>query len=122
MSATIPGALPWPAPHPDAPLLLQGEGRAFPVETRHRPRREREYVDPTPPPAMSFALDPAIADPGAVLVFLPGAAESVAPENFLGGRVQDATIESCRVGALGRRCRTAIKPAPKGERKVVLAT
>ena len=64
------------------------------------------------------------ADPGSVLAFLPGAAEIRRTQNFLGERVHDATIEIVPLfGALDAAVQDrAIQPAPKGCRKVVLAT
>jgi len=59
-----------------------------------------------------------------VLAFLPGAAEIRRTQNFLGERVQDASIEIVPLfGALDAAVQDrAIAPAPKGTRKVVLAT
>ena len=64
------------------------------------------------------------ADPGSVLAFLPGAAEIRRTQNFLGERINDASIEIVPLfGALDAGVQDrAIAPAPKGCRKVVLAT
>jgi ATP-dependent helicase HrpB len=64
------------------------------------------------------------ADPGSVLAFLPGAAEIRRTQNFLGERIHDAAIEIVPLfGALDAAVQDrAIAPAPKGCRKVVLAT
>ena len=104
----------------DAPVVAS-EGRAFPVETRYLGRKmdvplERQMAD-----AIAAALR---ADPGSVLAFLPGAAEIRRTENFLRERVQDASIEIVPLfGALDAAVQDrAIAPAPKGTRKVVLAT
>jgi ATP-dependent helicase HrpB len=104
----------------DAPVIAS-EGRAFPVETRYLGRKadaplERQMAD-----AIAMALR---ADPGSVLAFLPGAAEIRRTENFLGERVHDATVEIVPLfGALDAGVQDrAIAPAPKGHRKVVLAT
>ena len=104
----------------DAPVVAS-EGRAFPVETRYLGRKpdvplERQMAD-----AIASALR---ADPGSVLAFLPGAAEIRRTQNFLGERVQDASIEIVPLfGALDASVQDkAIAPAPKGTRKVVLAT
>src|SRR5690348_882810 len=119
MSATLDGArvakLLGEAP------VVESEGRAFPVETRHLSRKvdvplERQMAD-----SIAQALG---ADPGSVLAFLPGAAEIRRTQNFLGERVQDASIEIMPLfGALDASVQDrAIAPAPKGSRKVVLAT
>ncbi len=104
----------------DAPVVAS-EGRAFPVETRYLGRKpdaplERQMAD-----AIATALR---ADPGSVLAFLPGAAEIRRTQNFLGERVHDASIEIVPLfGALDAAVQDrAIAPAPKGQRKVVLAT
>ncbi len=104
----------------DAPVVAS-EGRAFPVETRYLGRRpdaplERQMAD-----AIATALR---ADPGSVLAFLPGAAEIRRTETFLKERIQDAGIEIVPLfGALDAAVQDrAIAPAPKGTRKVVLAT
>ena len=104
----------------DAPVIAS-EGRAFPVETRYLGRKadaplERQMAD-----AIATALR---ADPGSVLAFLPGAAEIRRTQNFLGERVHDASIEIVPLfGALDAAVQDrAIAPAPKGRRKVVLAT
>ena len=104
----------------DAPVIAS-EGRAFAVETRYLGRKadaplERQMAD-----AIAMALR---ADPGSVLAFLPGAAEIRRTQNFLGERIHDAGIEIVPLfGALDAAVQDrAIAPAPKGHRKVVLAT
>jgi ATP-dependent helicase HrpB len=119
MSATLDGArvakLLGEAP------VIASEGRAFPVETRYLGRKpdaplERQMAD-----AIATALR---ADPGSVLAFLPGAAEIRRTQNFLSERIHDASIEIVPLfGALDAAVQDrAIAPAPKGQRKVVLAT
>ncbi|WP_175500287.1 ATP-dependent helicase HrpB [Bradyrhizobium sp. NFR13] len=119
MSATIDGAR-IAKLLGDAPVIAS-EGRAYPVETRYLGRKpdiqlERQMAD-----AIATALR---ADPGSVLAFLPGAAEIRRTQNFLAERVQDASIEIVPLfGALDAGVQDrAIQPAPKGQRKVVLAT
>jgi ATP-dependent helicase HrpB len=104
----------------DAPVIAS-EGRAFPVETRYLGRKadaplERQMAD-----AIAMALR---ADPGSVLAFLPGAAEIRRTQNFLAERIHDASVEIVPLfGALDAGVQDrAIAPAPKGHRKVVLAT
>jgi ATP-dependent helicase HrpB len=104
----------------DAPVIAS-EGRAFAVETRYLGRKadaplERQMAD-----AIAMALR---ADPGSVLAFLPGAAEIRRTQNFLGERIHDASIEIVPLfGALDAGVQDrVIAPAPKGHRKVVLAT
>ncbi|MET3912235.1 ATP-dependent helicase HrpB [Bradyrhizobium sp. S3.3.6] len=119
MSATLDGArvakLLGEAP------VVESEGRAFPVETRYLGRRADAPIERQMADAIASALR---ADGGSVLAFLPGAAEIRRTQNFLGERVQDASIEIVPLfGALDAAVQDrAIAPAPKGTRKVVLAT
>jgi ATP-dependent helicase HrpB len=104
----------------DAPVVAS-EGRAFPVETRYLGRKADAPVERQMADAIATALR---ADPGSVLAFLPGAAEIRRTQNFLGERVHDASVEIVPLfGALDAAVQDrAIAPAPKGQRKVVLAT
>ena len=104
----------------DAPVVAS-EGRAFPVETRYFGRK----VDVPLERQMAEAIVTALrADPGSVLAFLPGAAEIRRTQSFLEERIHDASIEIVPLfGALDASIQDrAIAPAPKGHRKVVLAT
>lgn len=119
MSATLDGArvakLLGEAP------VVESEGRAFPVETRYLGRKADAPVERQMADAIASALR---ADSGSVLAFLPGAAEIRRTQNFLSERVQDASIEIVPLfGALDAAVQDrAIAPAPRGTRKVVLAT
>lgn len=119
MSATLDGArvakLLGEAP------VVESEGRAFAVETRYLGRKADAPIERQMAEAIASALR---ADSGSVLAFLPGAAEIRRTQNFLGERVQDASIEIVPLfGALDAAVQDrAIAPAPKGIRKVVLAT
>jgi ATP-dependent helicase HrpB len=119
MSATLDGAR-------IAKLLgdakvVASEGRAFPVETRYLGRKPDVQLERQMADAIGTALR---ADPGSVLAFLPGAAEIRRTQTFLSERVHDAGIEIVPLyGALDAAVQDrAIQPAPKGQRKVVLAT
>ncbi|MBR0727093.1 ATP-dependent helicase HrpB [Bradyrhizobium manausense] len=119
MSATLDGArvakLLGEAP------VVESEGRAFPVETRYLGRKADAPIERQMADAIASALR---ADSGSVLAFLPGAAEIRRTQNFLAERVQDASIEIVPLfGALDAAVQDrAIAPAPRGTRKVVLAT
>jgi ATP-dependent helicase HrpB len=104
----------------DAPVI-ESEGRAFPVETRYLSRKIDVPLERQMAESIATALR---ADPGSVLAFLPGAAEIRRTQNFLAERVQDASTEIVPLfGALDASVQDrAIAPAPKGSRKVVLAT
>ena len=104
----------------DAPVVAS-EGRAFPVETRYLGRKADAPLERQMAEAIAASLR---ADSGSVLAFLPGAAEIRRTETFLKERVHDASIEIVPLfGALDAAVQDrAIAPAPRGGRKVVLAT
>ncbi|NPV20312.1 ATP-dependent helicase HrpB [Bradyrhizobium aeschynomenes] len=104
----------------DAPVV-ESEGRAFPVETRYVGRKPDAPVERQMAETIASALR---ADAGSVLAFLPGAAEIRRTQTMLAERVHDAAIEIVPLfGALDAAVQDrAISPAPKGSRKVVLAT
>ena len=104
----------------DAPVIAS-EGRAHPVETRYLGRKPDMQLERQMADAIAIALR---ADAGSVLAFFPGAAEIRRTETFLRERVNDARIEIVPLfGALDSAVQDrAIAPAPKGTRKVVLAT
>jgi ATP-dependent helicase HrpB len=119
MSATLDGArvakLLGEAP------VISSEGRAFAVETRYLGRKADVQLERQMADAIALAVR---ADPGSVLAFLPGAAEIRRTQTFLAERVHDAAVEIVPLfGALDTSVQDrAIAPAPKGHRKVVLAT
>jgi ATP-dependent helicase HrpB len=118
MSATIDGArvaaLLGRAP------VIESQGRAFPVETRHIGRDPRARIEDQMADAVTRALR---AEPGSVLAFLPGAAEIRRTETLLQVRVDAATDVVALYGALDADTQDrAISPASAGKRKVVLAT
>ncbi|WP_315812549.1 ATP-dependent helicase HrpB [Bradyrhizobium sp. SZCCHNR2028] len=119
MSATLDGArvatLLGNAP------VVESEGRAYPVETRYVGRKPDAPVERQMAETIATALR---ADAGSVLAFLPGAAEIRRTQTMLAERVHDAAIEIVPLfGALDAAVQDrAISPAPKGSRKVVLAT
>ncbi len=104
----------------DAPVIAS-EGRAFPVETRYLGRKSDAPLERQMADAIATALR---ADPGSVLAFLPGAAEIRRTQTLLAERINDVSIEIVPLfGALDASVQDrAIAPAPKGHRKVVLAT
>jgi ATP-dependent helicase HrpB len=104
----------------DAPVI-ESKGRAFPVETRYLGRDPRAPIDRQMADAILRALD---EQDGSLLAFLPGAAEIRRTANLLAEKISDrATHVVPLYGALDARVQDeAISPAPKGERKVVLAT
>jgi ATP-dependent helicase HrpB len=121
MSATLDGAavarLLGGAP------VVSSAGRAFPVEVRH--------IDPGPA-AASARIEDAVAaavrralaeEEGSVLVFLPGLREIRRTEALLADRVPPDVLVAPLHGDLPLGAQdAAIRPAPDGRRKVVLAT
>lgn len=100
--------------------LITSEGRAFPVQTRHLPRRPDGRLEADVAAAVLRALD---QDPGSVLVFLPGQAEIRRAAEALAGRLPGDVEVAPLYGALTPAEQDrAIRPAASGRRKVVLAT
>ncbi len=104
----------------DAPLI-ESEGRAFPVTTHYLGRDARAPVDRQMADAVARALR---AEAGSVLAFLPGAGEIRRTETLLKEKIGDPSVDIVSLyGALDAQAQDrAIAPAPKGRRKVVLAT
>ncbi len=104
----------------DAPAV-ESEGRAFPVETRYLGRDTREPIERQVADAVMRALR---AEGGSALVFLPGQGEIRRTETLLKERLDDPAVDLVTLyGALDAQTQDrAISPAPKGRRKVVLAT
>ncbi|WP_437357979.1 ATP-dependent helicase HrpB [Inquilinus limosus] len=117
MSATLDGG-PVARLMGDAPIVTS-EGRAFPVETHHRPPRAAEPIED----AVARAVRDALAEEsGSLLVFLPGAREIRRVQAKLAG-LGDGVIVAPLYGDLPAAAQDqAIRPAPAGTRKVVLAT
>lgn len=104
----------------DAPLL-QSEGRAFPVETRHVAPRAGARLEAHVAQVVREAL---ASEAGSVLVFLPGAGEIRRVESLLneGALPGDVSVQPLHGMLDGGAQDAAIAPAPTGRRKVVLAT
>lgn len=104
----------------DAPLIAS-EGRAFPVETRYLGRDPNARIEDLMADAVMRALR---AETGSILAFLPGQAEIRRVEERLKERVSDPAITLAPLyGAMDMKAQDlALKPAPGGRRKVVLAT
>jgi ATP-dependent helicase HrpB len=119
MSATLDGAR-VAALLGDAPVI-ESQGRSFPVETRYLGRDARERIENQVTDAVQRALR---AEPGSLLVFLPGAGEIRRTETLLNERIAAPDVDIVALyGALDAREQDrAIAPAPPGRRKVVLAT
>lgn len=118
MSATIDGAriadLLGNAP------VIESEGRAFPVETRHiAPATNARMEDEVVAATLKAIRD----EPGSALVFLPGQAEIRRVAEALAARVGPETDIAPLYGQLtAAEQDRAIQPVPNGRRKIVLAT
>ncbi|OYQ31545.1 ATP-dependent helicase HrpB [Niveispirillum lacus] len=119
MSATLDGG-PVAALLGGAPLVTS-EGRAFPVETR--------WVEPGPTDRpdehMARTIRRALADEaGSVLAFLPGSGEIRRVEKLLAdGPLPANVLLTPLYGDMSLEAQDiAIRPAPAGQRKVVLST
>ncbi|RUM98540.1 ATP-dependent helicase HrpB [Pseudaminobacter arsenicus] len=118
MSATLDGAR--VANLLDGAPVIESKGRSFPVDIRYAERPAATPVED----AMAKAVRQALADEeGSVLAFLPGQREIERTRERLEGRITADTDIVPLYGMLdGKAQDAAIKPAPAGRRKVVLAT
>ncbi len=119
MSATLDGAR-------VADLLgqcpvIESEGRAFPIETRYRPRDPSRRLEDVIVDAVRSALN---GDQGSILVFLPGQSEIKRTADLLREKINSPSIEIAPLyGAMDPAEQDkAIAPTPEGKRKIVLAT
>ena len=119
MSATLDGARVSRLMR-DAPIV-ESQGRAFPVETVYLGRDPRERIEDAALRAVRRAL---AEQPGSLLVFLPGQAEILRLASKLEESLNDPAVDVCPLyGAMERAAQDrAIRPAPHGRRKIVLAT
>ena len=119
MSATLDGAR-VAALLGEAPVI-ESEGRAYPVETRHVGRDTLKRIEDQVTDVTLRALN---EQAGSALVFLPGQGEIRRVEERLRERLRDASIEIAPLyGALEQAEQDrAIRPSPAGRRKIVLAT
>jgi len=122
MSATLDGAATAKLLG-DAPMVTS-EGRSYPVETHHAappPRASREQLRQHQAGIITKALQ---QENGSILVFLPGTGEIRQLEQQLQQmRLGDDILITPLYGDLSLEAQErAIQPAPKGKRKIVLAT
>ncbi|PDO85158.1 ATP-dependent helicase HrpB [Kosakonia pseudosacchari] len=118
MSATLDNAR-LQALLPDAPAIISA-GRAYPVEQRYQPLPTHLRFDEAIAQATAEVLR---NEPGSLLLFLPGVGEIQRVQEQLASRVGSDVLLCPLYGALPlSEQRKAILPAPKGLRKVVLAT
>ena len=101
--------------------VIESQGRAFPVETRHASRDPRARLEDEVARLVGRAL---AEEPGSLLVFLPGQGEILRTADLLRERIKDPTVDIAPLfGAMDREAQDrAVQPAAQGRRKVVLAT
>ncbi|MFK5979893.1 MAG: ATP-dependent helicase HrpB [Rhizobiaceae bacterium] len=118
MSATLDGAS--VAGFLDEAPIIESEGRSYPVDIHYVPRRGDERIED----AMATAIRKALIDhQGSILAFLPGQREIHRTANVLEGRLPANIFVAPLYGGLDYTAQdAAIKPAPEGKRKIVLAT
>ncbi|TIQ46890.1 MAG: ATP-dependent helicase HrpB [Mesorhizobium sp.] len=118
MSATLDGAR--VAKLLSGAPVIKGEGRAYPVDIRYDERPAGTAIEDATARAIRSAL---AAEQGSVLAFLPGQREIERTAERLVGNVGADTDVVPLYGQLDNRTQdAAIRPAPPGRRKVVLAT
>jgi len=118
MSATLDGA--GVAGFLNNAPVIESDGRSYPVELYYVPRRGDERIEV----AMASAIRKALVEhQGSILAFLPGQREIHRTANALEGRLPANTFLAPLYGGMDFAAQdAAIKPVPKGERKIVLAT
>lgn len=103
----------------DAPVI-ESKGRSFPVKTRYLGREPKTRIEPQIARAVRQALD---EEKGSVLVFLPGQGEIRRTADMLSGKLPANCQITPLYGGLDAKAQdAAIKTAPDGTRKVVLAS
>ncbi len=119
MSATIDGARTAKLMG-DCPVI-ESEGRAFPVETRHVPRDPRARLEDE---VTKLVMQVLAQEAGSILVFLPGQGEILRTAAQLQEKLRDPNIEVAPLfGAMDRAAQDlAVAPTKSPRRKVVLAT
>lgn len=100
--------------------VIEAEGRSHPVEVRHRPPLRRRGPEAHAAAVVVEALE---TETGSALVFLPGMREIRAVAARLEGRLPPDVALYPLHGQLERSAQeAAIRPARRGERKVVLSS
>ena len=100
--------------------IITSEGRAYDVETRYLSPRSGSGLASVLIPTIRTALS---RDPGDLLVFLPGAGEIARAQGALVEELPPDVVAVPLHGSLDAASQDrAIRPDPRGHRKVVLAT
>jgi len=100
--------------------VIESRGRSFPVDVRYQERPSSERVEDAVTRAI---IEAHRQETGSILAFLPGQAEITRTAERLDGRFDATTIVTPLFGNLSQKEQdAAIRPAPAGTRKIVLAT
>lgn len=103
----------------DAPVI-ESMGRSFPIDIRHQDRDSSLPIEDVMARAIAESHG---REQGSILAFLPGQREILRTAERLEGRFGPDTIIAPLYGNLGQAEQDqAIRPAPPGMRKIVLAT
>jgi ATP-dependent helicase HrpB len=103
----------------DAPVI-ESTGRSYPVDIRYEERSPDMPVEDAVVKAVRHTL---ASEAGSILVFLPGQREIERAAERLEGKLPVNADLTPLYGALeGKAQDAAIRPAPEGRRKIVLAT
>ena len=103
----------------DAPRI-ESMGRSFPIDIRYQDRDSSQPIEDVMARAIA---DSHARESGSILAFLPGQREILRTAERLEGRFGPDTIIAPLYGNLGQAEQDqAIRPAPPGRRKIVLAT
>ncbi|WLR92548.1 ATP-dependent helicase HrpB [Shinella zoogloeoides] len=104
----------------DDPPAIISAGRSFPVDIRHQDRPAGERIEDG---MVRAIMEAHRGESGSILAFLPGQAEITRTAERLDGRFGPETTVVPLFGNLGQKEQdAAIRPAPAGTRKIVLAT
>ena len=100
--------------------VIESRGRSFPVDVRYQERPSSERVEDAVTRAI---IEAHRQETGSILAFLPGQAEITRTAERLDGRFDATTVVTPLFGNLSQKEQdAAIRPAPAGTRKIVLAT
>jgi ATP-dependent helicase HrpB len=103
----------------DAPAI-ESMGRGFPIDIRYGDRDADQRMEDV---MARVIADSHTSESGSILAFLPGQREIIRTAERLEGRFGPDTIIAPLYGNLGQAEQDqAIRPAPPGKRKIVLAT
>lgn len=100
--------------------IIVSEGRAFPIEIRYENKTPNERTEEAMLRVIRKAHN---EETGSILCFLPGQSEILRLARSLETKLPDTTLITPLYGAMQPAQQDiAIKPAPNGKRKIVLAT